>query len=112
LLFAEICQQYLAILRELNQTVLAEVISAVELTEEQQQAVRDKVIAMTNAARVELDSKLDPDLIGGVITKLALMVSVYEVNCADSLCLSAQVGAKNSSSTPHSLPLTTNNQHD
>jgi len=43
-LFAEICQQYLAILRELNQTVLAEV-SAVELTEEQQQAVRDKVTA-------------------------------------------------------------------
>jgi len=71
LLFAEICQQYLAILRELNQTVLAEVIS--ELTEEQQQAVRDKVIAMTNAARVELDSKLDPDLIGGV-TKVGSQV--------------------------------------
>jgi F-type H+-transporting ATPase subunit delta len=74
LLLAEICQQYLAILRELNQTVLAEVISAVELTEEQQQAVRDKVIAMTNAARVELDTKLDPDLIGGVIIKVGSQV--------------------------------------
>jgi len=53
----------------LNQTVLAK-SSAVELTEEQQQAVREKVIAMTNAVRVELDTKLDPDLIGGVIIKV------------------------------------------
>jgi len=62
ILFAEICQQYLAILRELNQTVLAEVISAVELTEEQQQAVH-KVTARP-MPQVELDSKPDPDLIG------------------------------------------------
>lgn len=74
LLLEEICQQYLAILRELNQTVLAEVISAVELTEDQQQAVREKVIAMTNAVRVELDTKLDPDLIGGVIIKVGSQV--------------------------------------
>lgn len=65
-----ICQQYLTLLRKLNQTVLAEVISAVELTEAQQQAVREKVTTMTNAARVELDAKLDPDLIGGVIIKV------------------------------------------
>lgn len=69
-----ICQQYLALLRELNQTVLAEVISAVELTEAQQQAVREKVIAMTNAVRVELDTKLDADLIGGVIIKVGSQV--------------------------------------
>lgn len=74
LLLEEICQQYLTILRELNQTVLAEVISAVELTEAQQQAVREKVIAMTNAVRVELDTKIDPDLIGGVIIKVGSQV--------------------------------------
>ena len=74
LLIEEICQQYLALLRELNQTILAEVISAVELTEAQQQAVREKVIAMTNAARVELDTKLDPDLIGGVIIKVGSQI--------------------------------------
>ena len=35
ILLEGICQQYLALLRQLNQTVLAEVTSAVELTEEQ-----------------------------------------------------------------------------
>lgn len=74
LLLEPICQQYLALLRELNQTVLAEVTSAVELTETQQQAVREKVMAMTNAHQVELDSKLDPELIGGVIIKVGSQV--------------------------------------
>lgn len=69
-----ICQQYLALLRQLNQTVLAEVISAVELTESQQQAVRDKVTAMTHARSVELETKLDPELIGGVIIKVGSQV--------------------------------------
>ncbi len=74
LLLKGICQQYLTLLRKLNQTVLAEVISAVELTEAQQQSVREKVIEMTNAARVELDTKLDPDLIGGVIIKVGSQI--------------------------------------
>ncbi|AFZ29638.1 ATP synthase F1 subcomplex delta subunit [Gloeocapsa sp. PCC 7428] len=74
LLLEDICKQFLAILRQLNQTVLAEVISAVDLTEEQQQAVREKVIAMTNAREVELDTKIDPDLIGGVIIRVGSQV--------------------------------------
>lgn len=74
LLLEPICQQYLALLRELNQTVLAEVTSAVELTEPQQQAVREKVMAMTDAHQVELDSKIDPELIGGVIIKVGSQV--------------------------------------
>lgn len=69
-----ISQQYLTLLRELNQTELAEVTSAVELTEEQQQAVRQKVIAMTNARSVELETKIDRDLIGGVIIKVGSQV--------------------------------------
>lgn len=69
-----ICQQYLALLRQLNQTVLAEVISAVELTESQQQAVRAKVTDMTHAEQVELETKLDPELIGGVIIKVGSQV--------------------------------------
>lgn len=69
-----ICQQYLTLLRQLNQTVLAEVISTVELTEAQQQSVREKVIAMTNARQVELDTKIDSDLIGGVIIKVGSQV--------------------------------------
>jgi F-type H+-transporting ATPase subunit delta len=42
LLLEGIAEQYLTLLRQLNQTVLAEVISAVELTEAQQQAVQEK----------------------------------------------------------------------
>lgn len=74
LLLLGICQQYQALLRELNQTVLAEVTSAVELSEDQKQAVREKVTAMTNARSVELDTKLDPDLIGGVIIRVGSQV--------------------------------------
>lgn len=71
ILFLEgICKQFQARLRQLKQTVLAEVTSAVELTEAQQQAVRDKVVAMTGAHQVDLESKIDPDLIGGVIIKV------------------------------------------
>jgi F-type H+-transporting ATPase subunit delta len=74
LLLEGICKQYLALLRQLNQTVLADVTSAVELTEAQQQAVRDKVTAMTNAHQVELETKIDRDLIGGVIIKVGSQV--------------------------------------
>lgn len=71
ILFLEgICKQYQALLRKLNQTVLAEVTSAVELTDEQKQAVREKVMAMTSAHQVDLDTQIDPDLIGGVIIKV------------------------------------------
>lgn len=74
ILIEDICQQYLNLLRQLNQTVLAEVTSAVELSESQQQSVREKVINMTNAREVELDTKIDPDLIGGVIIKVGSQV--------------------------------------
>ena len=74
ILLEGICQQYLALLRQLNQTVLAEVASAVELTEEQKQAVRDKVIAMTNARQVELETRIDQSLIGGAIVKVGSQV--------------------------------------
>ncbi len=73
-LLESICHQYLALLRKLNQAVLAEVISAVPLSEAQQQAVTEKVIAMTNARSVELDVKIDRDIIGGVIIKVGSQV--------------------------------------
>lgn len=67
-------QHYQAMLRQLKQTVLAEVTSAVELNDAQKQSVREKVIAITNAHQVELDTKIDPDLIGGVIIKVGSQV--------------------------------------
>ena len=75
ILFLEgIGRKYLSELRELNQTVLAEVTSAVPLSEAQQQTVREKVQAMSSARSVEIESKIDPDLIGGVIIKVGSQV--------------------------------------
>ncbi len=75
ILFLEgIGKQYLARLRELNQTVLAEVTSAVPLSDAQQQTVREKVQAMTSASQVEIETKIDADLIGGVIIKVGSQV--------------------------------------
>ncbi|PSO83493.1 MAG: F0F1 ATP synthase subunit delta [Cyanobacteria bacterium QH_9_48_43] len=75
LIFLEgIFQQYLALLRELNQTALAEVTSATELTEAQRQSISDQVKAMTNAQSVEIKTSIDPDLIGGVIIKVGSQV--------------------------------------
>lgn len=73
-LVEDIAQEYLAKLRELNQTVLAEVISAVPLTDEQQQTIKEKVKSMTDAREVELDSTIDSDIIGGVIIKVGSQV--------------------------------------
>ncbi|MFN6567119.1 ATP synthase F1 subunit delta [Nostoc minutum NIES-26] len=75
ILFLEpILEQYLALLRQLNQTVLAEVTSAVPLSEEQQQAIKEKVIAITNARQVEIETKVDRELIGGVIIKVGSQI--------------------------------------
>ena len=69
-----ILKQYQALLRELNQTALAEVVSAVELNEGQQQTVRDRVIALTGARQVALETTIDPELIGGVIIKVGSQI--------------------------------------
>jgi F-type H+-transporting ATPase subunit delta len=75
ILFLEgIGKKYLTELRELNQTVLAEVTSAVPLSDAQQQTVREKVQAMTSARQVEIESKIDADLIGGVVIKVGSQV--------------------------------------
>ncbi|QNP29546.1 ATP synthase F1 subunit delta [Cylindrospermopsis curvispora] len=69
-----ILQQYISLLRELTQTVLAEVSSAIPLTDEQLQTVREKVISITKAREVEIETKIDSDLIGGVVIKVGSQV--------------------------------------
>uniref|UniRef100_A0A832M2P9 ATP synthase subunit delta n=1 Tax=Oscillatoriales cyanobacterium SpSt-402 TaxID=2282168 RepID=A0A832M2P9_9CYAN len=69
-----ICKEFQALLRKLNQIVLAEITSVNELTDDQKQALQEKVIALTGARSVELETKLDPDLIGGVIIKIGSQV--------------------------------------
>jgi F-type H+-transporting ATPase subunit delta len=56
-------QHFQALLRKLNQTVLAEVTSAVELNDAQRQAISEKVKAISGAHQVELATKLNPELI-------------------------------------------------
>ena len=74
ILLEGVCQQYLSMLREMNQTVLAEVTSAVPLTDEQQQSIKEKVKGMTNAREVELETSINSEIIGGVIIKVGSQV--------------------------------------
>lgn len=74
LFLQEMIDQYLAFLRKLNQTVLAEVTAARELNDGQRQTLSDKVKAMTGAREVEITTKIDPDLLGGVIIKVGSQV--------------------------------------
>jgi F-type H+-transporting ATPase subunit delta len=69
-----VCQTYLTLLRKLNQTVLAQITSAVELTEGERTAIAERTQAMTNARQVELQTRIDPDLIGGVIIQVGSQV--------------------------------------
>ncbi|HEY9828177.1 MAG TPA: ATP synthase F1 subunit delta [Stenomitos sp.] len=73
-LLEDVCQQYRVLLRQLRNTVLAEVTSTLELTEAQREAVVQKIKSMTGAAAVELEVKIDRDLIGGVIIKVGSQV--------------------------------------
>lgn len=69
-----IVEQYLSLLRKLNQTVLAEVTSARELNDEQKGNIVEKVKGIVDARDVELKTSVDPNLIGGVIIKVGSKV--------------------------------------
>ncbi len=71
---SEICRRYQAALRKLKGIVLAEVTSAVALTDSQTQSVRDRVQGITSASSVEIVTTVDPDIIGGVIIKFGSQV--------------------------------------
>jgi F-type H+-transporting ATPase subunit delta len=69
-----ILRQYQALLRELNQTILADVTTATELSDEQKEAIKSRVISMTGASNVELSVEIDPSLIGGLIIQVGSQV--------------------------------------
>jgi F-type H+-transporting ATPase subunit delta len=69
-----ICRQYRVLLRKLRNAVLAEVISTIELSDAQRTAVIQKVKELSSAAEVELETKIDPELIGGVVIKVGSQV--------------------------------------
>jgi F-type H+-transporting ATPase subunit delta len=69
-----ICLRFQAMLRELNRVALAEVTTAVELSESQSENLKQKVKSLTNSQSVELSVKVNPDLIGGVIVKVGSQI--------------------------------------
>jgi F-type H+-transporting ATPase subunit delta len=69
-----ICKQYQSLLRQLRQTVLAEVVSAYDLTDAQKDTVRQKVTEMTGANQVDLETRIDRDILGGVVIKVGSQV--------------------------------------
>ncbi|MEO1181392.1 MAG: ATP synthase F1 subunit delta, partial [Cyanobacteria bacterium J06636_28] len=73
-LLMPILNQFQAMVRDINQTVLAEVSSAIELSDAQKDSVRQRVISMTGARAVELSTELDASLLGGVIIKVGSQV--------------------------------------
>ncbi len=70
----QVVAQYSALLRQLNNVVLAEVTSAKELNDDQKQSLVDRVKGITNANNVELKVTVDSELIGGVIIKVGSKV--------------------------------------
>ena len=73
-LLDEICQKFQVLYREATNTVLAEVTSVLELSDEQRSAVIDLVKSMTSASEVEIETQLDPSLLGGVVIKVGSQV--------------------------------------
>ncbi|WP_373480066.1 ATP synthase F1 subunit delta [Geminocystis sp.] len=69
-----ICGKYLEILRKLNNVVLAQVTSAVRLYEGESEKLVTKIKNLTGAAGVEIETRIDPDIIGGVIIKVGSQV--------------------------------------
>ncbi len=71
---AQVCQQFQVLLRKLNQTALAEVFTAVPLNDGQRDMIHAKALELTGARNVELEIKVDPELIGGVIIRVGSQV--------------------------------------
>jgi F-type H+-transporting ATPase subunit delta len=71
---AGVCQQYQVMLRKLRGDVLAEVTTAVALTEDQTGSIKDRVKDMTGANNVDITSKIEPAIVGGVIIKVGSQI--------------------------------------
>ncbi|WP_017324766.1 ATP synthase F1 subunit delta [Synechococcus sp. PCC 7336] len=70
----QVCDGYLALQRKLQKIALAEVTSATELSDAQKQSVIERVRQISQAEGVELQAKVDPELIGGVIIRVGSQV--------------------------------------
>ena len=69
-----VLNKYLENLRKLNNIVLAEVTSAIKLYEGEAEKLVGKIKDLTGADDVEIETKIDKDIIGGVIIKVGSQV--------------------------------------
>ncbi len=69
-----ILERFLELYRENRNIALAKVTSAVELSDEQKDLIRNKISAIAGTERLELVTKTDPTLIGGFIASVGSKV--------------------------------------
>lgn len=74
LFLRDVCARYISLRRKLKKIALAEVTSATELRDDQKQAIVERVKGMTQSTDVELETRIDSDLIGGVIVRVGSQV--------------------------------------
>ncbi len=65
-----ICKQYQILLRKQQETTLAEVVSAVPLSDAQVSALTDRIRQRTGAKQIDLRRQVEPELLGGMIIKI------------------------------------------
>lgn len=64
-----IISKYFDLIYSLESVLIAEIYSAIELTENQQENLINKIKSLTNSNEIKLILKKDPNLIGGFIIK-------------------------------------------
>jgi len=67
---AEIIQQFEQVMREEKNIGVAQVITAIELTEEQKTKLQEKLTQITGKENMELETKVNHEIIGGIIVKV------------------------------------------
>ncbi|MGB0561985.1 MAG: ATP synthase F1 subunit delta [Spirulinaceae cyanobacterium] len=70
----DVVAQFLDLLRQLNQTVLAEVTTARELNDEQRNELEHQIRVLTSSQAVDLKASVDPNILGGVIIRVGSKV--------------------------------------
>ena len=69
-----ILERFLELYRENSNIALATVTSAVELTNEQKELITQKISAIAGTEKLELVTKIDPNLIGGFVASVGSKV--------------------------------------
>jgi F-type H+-transporting ATPase subunit delta len=69
-----VLERVLDLYREQNDIALATVTSAAALSDEQKQSLTEKVKAVAGTDKVEIDTQIDPSLIGGFVLKVGSRV--------------------------------------